>query len=214
MRYYLHRIDSPDDDGEATNGTVEVANLTTLATSCLTAVDDELPDDDEIGDAGNGIPAPLLAGALGAKGSKETSQNHDDISDDGNEHAATARTSKQEQVDEQEWCSEGPVNVACPVDFAEDVLVGVWDVLVLLLHDDVVVADAVASSHGEVGQGGKDDDHRGDDVVEALGLCRVLAWSRLVHAECEGLTIGTLHDMPVKTIEATSMMTKTTLSDG
>lgn len=33
-----------------------------------------------------------------------------------------------------------------------------------------VVADAVAGSHGKVGEGCEDGDHGGDHMVEALGL--------------------------------------------
>lgn len=174
----LHWVDSPDDDSEATNSCIEATNLTTPALSGGTAVDNELPKDDQVGDAGNGIPAPLLRIVIRAEGGEKTRQDHYQVGDDGDEDAASSSIGEQEQVEKQEWCRERPVDVSCPVDLTVDVMVGVWDVLVLLRLDDVVVADAVASGHGEVGQRGKDDDQSGDDVVEPLGLCILLAWWR------------------------------------
>ncbi len=131
---------------------------------------DELPDDNEVGNAGNGVPAPLLGGALRAEGSEETGQDHDDIGNDGNEDGPAVHASEEAQIEEQERGGDGPVDVAGPVDLAVDVLLGVWNVLMLLLDDDVVVADAVAAGHGEVGQSGEGDDESSDDVVEAVFL--------------------------------------------
>ena len=59
---------------------------------------------------------------------------------------ATAGASKEEQVKKQEWCGNGPVNVAGIVHLSVDVLVRVRDVLVVLSVVDMVVVDAVASS--------------------------------------------------------------------
>ena len=44
--------------------------------------------------------------------------------------------------------------------------------LVLFSQDDVMVANAVAAGHGEVGARGEDDDQSGHNMVEALGLSR------------------------------------------
>lgn len=41
--------------------------------------------------------------------------------------------------------------------------------LVLLLDDGLMVADAVSGGHGEVAQRGEHDDQGRDDVVQALG---------------------------------------------
>ena len=208
----LHWVDSPDDDGEATDGGVEASDLAALRRSSSTTVDDELPEDDQVGDACNGIPAPLLSSFLVTEGSEETGQDHDEIGNDGDEHAASAGTGQEHQIDEQEWCRKGPINVTGPVNLTVEILVGVRDVLVLLGLDGVVEADTMTSGHCEVRHGGEDDNHGGDDVVETLGLCKesvyVLGEQRWI------LTIGMFHDMPVKTIEATSMTTKTTLISG
>ena len=135
-----------------------------------TAVDDELPDNDEVCNAGNGVPAPLLWCALRAEGSEETSQDHDDISDNGNEHLSTIRTCEQEQVEEQEWCRDRPVDVTCPVDLAVDITVSVWNVVVLFLDNNMVIADTVTACHGEVRDRCKDDNEGRDNVIETLGL--------------------------------------------
>ena len=100
--FNLHWVDSPDDQSEATDGSEEVGDLAALVGSSATSVDEELPDDDQVGNAGNGVPAPLLWSALSAESSEETSEDHDDVGDDGDEDVATVDTSKESQVKEQE----------------------------------------------------------------------------------------------------------------
>lgn len=168
--FNLHGVDSPDDEGEATNGSEEVANLATLGLSSVAAVEDELPDDNEVGNAGNRVPAPLLGGLLRAEGGEETSENHDDVGNNGNQDVGTGKTSEQRKVEEQERGGEGPVDVAGPVDLAVDVVLSGGNVLVVLLLLGVVPANSVAAGHGEVGQSGEGDNEGGEDVVQALGL--------------------------------------------
>lgn len=167
---YLHRVDGPDDEGEATNGSEEVADLATLGDSGVAAVVDELPDDDEVGNAGNGVPAPLLGGLLRAEGGEETGEDHDDVGNNGDQNVGTGKTSEQSKVEKQERSGDGPVDVASPVNLAIDVVLGGRDVLVVLLLGGVVPANAVAAGHGEVGQGGEGDNEGGENVVETLGL--------------------------------------------
>lgn len=205
----LHWVDSPDDEGEATDGSEEVANLTTLGGSSGAAMDNELPDDNQVGNAGNGVPSPLLWSSLRAESSEETGQDHDQVSNDGNQDGSAVQTSKETKIQEEQRSGNGPVNVTCPIDLAVDVVLGVWDVLVRVADNNVVVANAVASGHGEVRERRSDRDQGGHNVVQALGLhgCQLVAclWARHKH------TIGTFHARPLKTIEATSMTTKTTL---
>lgn len=140
---------------------------------------DELPDNDEVGNAGNGVPAPLLGGLLRAEGSEETSENHDDVCNNGDQDVGTGKTSEQRKVEEQKRSGDGPVNVTGPVDLAVDVVLGGGNVLVVLLLGGVVVADAVAAGHGEVRQSGEGDNEGGQDVVQTLGLGYVLVVVRV-----------------------------------
>lgn len=166
----LHGVDGPDDEGEAADGGEEVANLAALGSGGVAAVEDELPDDDEVGNAGNGVPAPLLGGLLRAERGKEAGEDHDDVGDDGDQDVGTGETSEQRKVEEEQRGGDGPVDVAGPVDLAVDVVLGGRDVLVVLLLLGVVVANAVAAGHGEVGQSGEGDNEGGQDVIQALGL--------------------------------------------
>ena len=170
----LHGVDSPDDEGEATNGSEEVANLATLGGGSVAAVEDELPDNDEVGNAGNGVPAPLLGGLLRAERGEEASEDHDDVGNNGNQDVGTGKTSEQRKVEKKERGGDSPVNVAGPVDLAVDVVLGGRDVLVVLLLGGVVVADTVTAGHGEVGESGEGDNEGGQDVIQTLGLKRVL----------------------------------------
>ena len=172
-RSNLHGVDSPDDEGEATNGSEEVANLATLGGGGVAAVEDELPDNNEVGNAGNGVPAPLLGGLLRAEGSEKAGEDHDDVGNNGDGDVGTGKASEQGQVEEKERSGDGPVNVAGPVDLAVNVVLSGRDVLVVLLLGGVVVANAVAAGHGEVGESGEGDDEGGQDVIQTLGLGRV-----------------------------------------
>ena len=140
---------------------------------------DELPDNNEVGNTGNGVPAPLLGGLLRAEGSEETSENHDDVCNNGDQDVGTGKTSEKSKVEEQKRGGDGPVDVTGPVDLAVDVVLGGGDVLVVLLLGGVVVADTVAAGHGEVGESGEGDNEGGQDVVQTLGLGRVLVVIRL-----------------------------------
>ena len=179
LEFNLHRVDGPDDEGEATNGAEELGDLATLGLGEVAAVVDELPDDNEVGNAGNGVPAPLLGGLLRAEGSEKAGEDHDDVGNNGDGDVGTGKASEQGQVEEKERSGDGPVNVAGPVDLAVNVVLSGRDVLVVLLLGGVVVANAVAAGHGEVGQSGKGDNEGGQDVVQTLGLGYVLVVVRV-----------------------------------
>jgi len=80
-----------------------------------------LPDDDEVGNAGNGIVSPLLA--IGStEGGKETEENHDNVSEDGDEDAGSVHAGEEGKVEQEQWCSQTPVDVTGPEDLTVDVL--------------------------------------------------------------------------------------------
>lgn len=166
----LHWVDSPDDEREASNGSKELADLAALGHGLAASVDSELPDDDEVGNAGNSIPSPLLWCRARSEGSEEAGQDHDEISHHGDEDVSSVEASKQAQVEEEERRGDGPIDVTSPVDLTIDITGGVWDVLVGLAGLDVVQADTVTAGHGEVGAGGEGHDESGNDVIETLGL--------------------------------------------
>lgn len=166
----LHWVDGPEDEGKGTDGTEEVANLATTSHGALTTANNELPDNDKVSDAGNGVPPPLLRSAFRAESGEKTGQHHDDIGDNGNKNVATVHAGQKSEIQEEEWGGQSPVDVTGPVDLAVYLRGGVWDVLVRLADGDVVVANTVTAGHGEVRQSREDGDHGGDDVVETLGL--------------------------------------------
>jgi hypothetical protein len=71
-----------------------------------------------------------------------------------------------------------------------------------------VQRNTVASGHGEVGEGSCECDDGGDDMEQALVLCRV-SWC-LIGSLVSQRTTGIFHDKAVKAAEAISMSTKTT----
>jgi len=137
-------------------------------------VKSQVPDDDEVGNAGNGVVSPLARVALATESSKETSQDHDEISNNGEEDVGAVHASKKGEIEKEHGGGDRPVHVTGPVDLAVDVLGSVGNVLVLLGDGRVVVRDTVTNGHGEVGDGGSHDDDGGDDVVKTLALLFML----------------------------------------
>lgn len=89
VRIGLHGIDSPEDQGEASDSNEEGAGLLVLLLDNTTSINSKLVDDNQVGKAGHSIPAPLGALRHG-KSSEEASQNHDDVSDDRNENVGAS----------------------------------------------------------------------------------------------------------------------------
>jgi hypothetical protein len=170
VRSSLHGIDGPEDQGETSNGTKESLGLAIFTSSGSTTIEGKLVDDDNVRNAGKCIPAPFLAISV-TKSSKHASEDHDQISNDGNENVGTTKASEEAEIKEQEWGSNTPVDVTCIVYFTLDDFDGIWNMLaVLLSDDDLVNSDAVTSGHCEVGQEGKGGDESSEDMEEAFLL--------------------------------------------
>lgn len=169
----LHRVGGPEDEGEASESSEECLGLAVLGCSSGTAVKSNLVDYHEVGNAGPGVPAPLLA-VRGTVGSEETGQDHDQISNDSDQDRGTVEAGHEGQVHQQKWCGDRPVNISCPEDLSVGNLSGVWQtVLVANSLDNLVVVHTVTSCHGEVGEEGERGDERGQDVEQSLLLCVV-----------------------------------------
>lgn len=95
----IHWVHGPEDQCEAGNSLEERGSLGVLVLDRGATVNGELVDDNEIGDASNGIVSPFGALVV-AKGSKETGQDHDNISNDGNEDVGAAQASEEGKVHE------------------------------------------------------------------------------------------------------------------
>lgn len=170
MKSNLHWVGGPEDESEKGDRRDKSLGLVVLSSNGLTSIVSNLEDDDQEGNASPGVPAPLLTITI-AESSEETSQDHDDVGNNSNKDVGTVKTSQQAKVKEQKWCSDGPVDISCPVDFTIDVLVSVWKVMLVLVGlDSVVVADTITSSHGKVGEKGKGCDESGQDMEETFLL--------------------------------------------
>jgi hypothetical protein len=174
-------------------------------------VESQVPDDNEVGNASNGVVSPLGWVGVGAESSEETGEDHDHVSGKGKNDVTTVEAGEEAEIEKEERSGDGPVNVTGPVDLAVDVLGGVRDVLVLLSDLGVVVRDTVTTGHGEVGDGSAHGDDGGDDVEQALRLGSVSEMKRLLFKLVAKLTTGMFHDMAEKAAVARVMMTKTTL---
>jgi hypothetical protein len=167
---YLHWVRSPDNKREACNGGEEGADFLALGLSLSPSIDSEMPDDDQESDARNGVPSPLLGGTLASESSKEAGQDHDDISDDGHQNVGAIEAREQAKVEQKKRSRHSPVHVTGPEDLAFNHGEGVRDVVVLMTDLGGVNRDSVAGCHGEVGDGSRDGDDRGDDMVESTCL--------------------------------------------
>ena len=164
-----HWVDSPEDESESGNSTVESFGLAILAGNCRSTVEGKLVDDDQECKAGPGVPSPLLAVAV-AVGSKETGKDHDEICNNGNENVGTAEASEQSKIEKQEWGRDAPVDITCPVDLTVGYLDCVWNMLVALDLHNLVVALSISSGHGKVGQEGKGGDESSQNMEESFLL--------------------------------------------
>lgn len=147
---HSHWVDSPEDEGEASDGSEESLGLAVLVGSSTSAIDDELVDNDEVSNAGPCVPAPLLA-VTSSVGSEETGQDHNLIGNESDEDVGTSKTSEKSKIEQQKWGSDTPVNISGPVDLSVDDVLSVWQtVLVAGGLDNLVVVDTITSGHGEV----------------------------------------------------------------
>jgi hypothetical protein len=163
-------VDSPENEGEASNSLEESSSLAVLGQSHGTSVISQLVDDNKVSQAAKCIVTPL-GSLIASKGSEKTGQNHDKIGHHSNEDVGTAESSKESKIQEKEWGGNTPVDVTSPIDLSVDVLGDVRNVLVDYLDLDVIPGDSVTDSHGEVGDGGEGGDESCKDVEETFLLC-------------------------------------------
>ena len=138
----------------------------------MAAIDSELIDHDKVGNARHGVVAPLRS-FLGCKSSEQTSKDHDDISNNGNENVGSAQAAEKRQIQQQEWGGDAPIDVTGPVDFTMNDVVGVGQMLLSVLDLDLVHGDTVTNSHGVVGDHGKGCNESRQDVEHAFLLVGV-----------------------------------------
>lgn len=184
----LHWVDSPEDQGEPTDGGKEGGGLFVLLHGDLTAIEGELVNNDQVGNASHGVPAPL-GRLVDGESSEETGEDHDDISNDGDKDAGTIQTGQEAEVEQKERGGETPVNITGPVDLTVDDVVGVWEVLLGVLDGDLVLANTITDSHGIVGEGCEGGDEGSQDVEQSF-----LLWIGLAGVDRRGtclLTTGT-----------------------
>ena len=81
---YSHWVDGPNDQGEASDGAIESLGLAVLLGNSPTTADGKLVNDDEIGNAAPGVPAPFPAILGLPKSSPKATQDHNDIGNNGN----------------------------------------------------------------------------------------------------------------------------------
>lgn len=165
----VHWVHSPQNQSESANGSEEGSGLGVLRLNNVTTVDGELVDDSQIGNASDGIISPLCAW-FARQGSKETSQNHDDVSDNGYKNVGTAQAGEKSKIQEQEWGGNTPINVAGPVDLAEDDVFRVRHVFLRFLDGNLIQGNAIVDSHGEISNGRKGRDEGSQDMEQSFLL--------------------------------------------
>lgn len=163
---HLHGIGCPDDQSVDGNGSVEGSHVLAPGLHRVAAVESKVPDDDQESNAGNRVVAPLLSGVLVAESSKQAHQDHDDVGNDCHQNVCTAQASKDAQVKQEQRRSESPIHIAGPEDLTADQCVGPnVNIVVVLVDLGLVDADALASGHHEVRDGGNGGNGGRDDMV-------------------------------------------------
>lgn len=142
-------VQGPEDEGEATEGCKELSSGIVLGSDGAATRDGKDVDDDEIGNAAHSIVSPLLSVA-GTVSSKETSEDHDQVSNDSDEEIRSIDASKETEIKEKERGGQGPIDVSGPEDLTVDVLDSVGNVLVDFLDQGKGEGVSITSCHGEV----------------------------------------------------------------
>ena len=89
----IHWVNGPEDKGKAGNSREESGSLCVLALDNATSIEGELVDDDQICNTCNGVPAPHWSLVIAdGEGCKKSSQDHDEIGNNGNEDVGTRKT--------------------------------------------------------------------------------------------------------------------------
>ena len=89
----LHWVNCPKDQSESGNGAEESSSLLVFVLNHTATVECKLVDNNQVRNTSHGIPSPFRA-LLDSEGSKEAGQDHDHISDNGNEDIGTAQPSQ------------------------------------------------------------------------------------------------------------------------
>ena len=163
----LHQIDGPQNQSKDGQQAKELFDLATSGLGHSRPMDRDMPDDEQVGNAADRIPAPFLGRVRVPKGSKESRKRHDEVGHDGHEGVRAIDSSEKAELKHQQRCRETPVDVASPKYLSTVVMVRVGDVLVMLPDYDAVVACCMTRGHGEVGDGSDDGGQGGDNVEGA-----------------------------------------------
>lgn len=163
------RIKSPENQSEASNSSEECSSLGVLCSSGLATSNCKDPYNHDVGNTSHSIVSPLLSPRC-AKGSEESGEHHDDISNNSDENIGTVYASKEAEIEEKKWGGDTPVDVTCPQDLTVDSLSKVWTTFNGGLILDGSIGFAVAGSHGEVGNCGKESDAGSKNVEQSLLL--------------------------------------------
>lgn len=147
---HLHGVGSPENGGVDRDGDKEAAELLALGAGVGSTVETQVPEDKDEGNAGDGVPAPLLRSVLGAESSEETGENHENIGNNHHDQVSTGHASKETKVEEQERSGDGPVDVTGPVDLTVGGGESVGNVVVLLTLNNLGQSNTVGGGHGEV----------------------------------------------------------------
>lgn len=126
----------------------------------------DVPDDEKVRNAADGIPTPFLSSMLLSKGSEQTGEDHDQIGNNGHSGVGAINSSEKAQVQQEKRRGDSPVDVSCVVDLAALQVVGAWELAVMILDLVAVEAGGVAGGHGKVRDCGSNCDERRDDMVE------------------------------------------------
>ncbi|KAL6406060.1 opsin-like protein [Ilyonectria robusta] len=126
-----------------------------------------MPDDEQIGNAADGIPAPFLGRVNMSKGREQPGQYHDYICHHCHEGMSSIDSGKKKQFEQKQRHGETPVDIACPEDLATYVVIRVGEVLVMIRVRSAVEARCVTRGHGKVSERGDDGGQCSDDMEDA-----------------------------------------------
>jgi len=147
---HSHRIQRPQDEREQRQRAKQLPHPSPLGSNHAGPVQRDMPHDEQIRNARDGIPPPLLRRTRLTKRREQTGQNHNDIRHNCHERMRAANAADQAQVEDQQRRGQSPIDIARPVDLATHVVECVREMLMFVADSDAIERGGVARGLGKV----------------------------------------------------------------
>jgi len=163
-------VSGPEDEGHSAEESVKSLGLAASVLGSLDTVKDEDPPDVEEEDARHGVESPssslTIGPSSGHNGREQSSDDHENVSKDGEDSVVWAETGEETQRNKQERSGEQPIDGSGVVELSQESVFAGFGVVVVDRSEGL----AETGSHGKVGNHSDSEDQSGAPVEESSSL--------------------------------------------